>query len=76
MGLLGTAMGLVGGLALAWILIRVINRQSFGWTIQVSWPLGLMAQVAVLALVASLLAGFWPARWAARQPLIEGLRYE
>lgn len=76
LGLLGTAMGLVGGLALAWILIRVINRQSFGWTIQVSWPLGLMVQVAVLALVASLLAGFWPARWAARQPLIEGLRYE
>jgi len=76
LGLLGTAMGLVGGLALAWILIRVINRQSFGWTIQVSWPLGLMAEVAVLALVASLLAGFWPARWAGRQPLIEGLRYE
>ncbi|MEK6802800.1 MAG: FtsX-like permease family protein [Nitrospirota bacterium] len=76
LGLLGTAMGLVGGLALAWILIRVINRQSFGWTIQVSWPLGLMAEVAVLALIASLLAGFWPARWAGRQPLVEGLRYE
>ena len=76
LGLLGTAMGLVGGLALAWILIRVINRQSFGWTIQVSWPLGLMAEVAVLALGASLLAGFWPARWAGRQPLVEGLRYE
>ncbi len=76
LGLLGTAMGLVGGLALAWILIRVINRQSFGWTIQVSWPLGLLVEVAVLALVASLLAGFWPARWAARQPLVEGLRYE
>ena len=76
LGLLGTAMGLLGGLALAWILIRVINRQSFGWTIQVSWPLGLMAEVAAMALVASLLAGFWPARWAARQPLVEGLRYE
>lgn len=76
LGLLGTAMGLLGGLALAWILIRVINRQSFGWTIQVSWPLGLMAEVAALALIASLLAGFWPARWAARQPLVEGLRYE
>ncbi|MBP8154075.1 MAG: ABC transporter permease, partial [Nitrospira sp.] len=49
LGLLGTAMGLVGGIALAWILIRVINRQSFGWTIQVSWPLGLMAEMAVLA---------------------------
>ena len=76
LGLLGTAMGLFGGAALALILIRVINRQSFGWTIQISWPVGLMAEVAALALVASLLAGFWPARWAARQPLVEGLRYE
>lgn len=76
LGLLGTAMGLLGGLALAWILIRVINRQSFGWTIQVSWPLDLMAEVAALALIASLLAGLWPARWAARQPLVEGLHYE
>ncbi|HMW86005.1 MAG TPA: ABC transporter permease [Nitrospira sp.] len=76
LGLLGTGMGLVGGGALALILIRVINRQSFGWTIQISWPVGLMAEVAALALVASLVAGFWPARWAARQPLVEGLRYE
>lgn len=76
LGLLGTAMGLVGGVALAWILIRVINRQSFGWTIQISWPLGLMAEVAAMALVASFLAGLWPARWAAKQPLVEGLRYE
>ena len=76
LGLLGTTMGLLGGLALAWILIRVINRQSFGWTIQVSWPIGLMAEVAALALVASLVAGLWPARWAAKQPLVEGLRYE
>lgn len=76
LGLLGTAMGMFGGLALAWILIRVINRQSFGWTIQISWPLGLMAEVAALALAASLLAGLWPARWAAKQPLVEGLRYE
>ena len=43
-------MGLLGGLALAWILIRVINRQSFGWTIQISWPLGLMAEVVRLGL--------------------------
>lgn len=76
LGLLGAAMGLVGGVALAWILIRVINRQSFGWTIQISWPIGLMAEVAAMALVASLLAGLWPARWAAKQPLVEGLRYE
>ena len=76
LGLLGTGMGLIGGLALAQILIRVINRQSFGWTIQIAWPLGLLVEVAALALIASLVAGLWPARWAAKQPLVEGLRYE
>ena len=76
LGLLGTGMGIVGGLALALILIRVINRQSFGWTIQVAYPYGLLLEMAALALIASLLAGLWPARWAARQPLVEGLRYE
>ena len=40
LGLLGTGMGLVGGGALALILIRVINRQSFGWTIQMAYPYG------------------------------------
>ena len=76
LGLIGAALGVVGGLLLATLLIHVINKQSFGWTIQMTVPGGLILQAVALALTAALVAGYWPARWAARQPVVEGLREE
>ena len=76
LGLIGAVLGVVGGLLLALLLIHVINKQSFGWTIQMTVPGGLILQAVALALTAALVAGYWPARWAARQPVIEGLREE
>jgi len=76
LGLIGAALGVVGGLLLALVLIHVINKQSFGWTIQMTVPSGLILQAVGLALTAALVAGYWPARWAARQPVVEGLREE
>ena len=76
LGLIGAALGVVGGVLLALLLIRVINKQSFGWTIQMSVPGGIILQAVGLALTAALVAGYWPARWAARQPVVEGLREE
>lgn len=76
LGLIGAALGVVGGLLLALLLIRVINKQSFGWTIQMTIPGGVILQAVGLALTAALVAGYWPARWAARQPVVEGLREE
>jgi putative ABC transport system permease protein len=76
LGLIGAALGVAGGLLLALLLIRVINKQSFGWTIQMTIPGGVILQAVGLALAAALIAGYWPARWAARQPVVEGLREE
>lgn len=76
LGLIGAALGVVGGLLLATLLIQVINKQSFGWTIQMTVPGRLILQAVALALTAALVAGYWPARWAARQPVVEGLREE
>jgi putative ABC transport system permease protein len=76
LGLIGAALGVVGGLLLALLLIHVVNKQSFGWTIQMTVPGGLILQAVALALTAALVAGYWPARWAARQPLVDGLREE
>ncbi|WP_447974094.1 FtsX-like permease family protein [Nitrospira sp. Kam-Ns4a] len=76
LGLLGALLGIVGGLALSVLLIKVINKQSFGWTIQFLLPPGLLLEAVALALVAALVAGYVPARWAARQPVVDGLRYE
>ena len=76
LGLIGAALGVVGGLLLAMLLIHVINKQSFGWTIQMTVPGGLILQAVALALTAALVAGYWPAHWAARQPIVDGLREE
>ena len=42
-GALGAAIGLVSGIAVSLVLIRVINRQSFHWTIEVHWPVAGLA---------------------------------
>lgn len=76
LGALGALLGLIGGGLLSALLIHVINKQSFGWTIQWTLPAGLLAEAVGLALVVALLAGYAPARWAGRQSVAEGLRYE
>ena len=76
LGVIGALLGVLAGLALAWVLIAVINKQSFGWTIHMTVPMGVLLQAMALAVGAAWIAGYLPARWAARQPLAEGLREE
>jgi putative ABC transport system permease protein len=57
-------------------LVRVINKQSFGWTVQLTVSFPVLAQAVALAMGAALIAGYWPARWVSRQVPAEGLRYE
>lgn len=76
LGVIGIVLGLIGGGMLSLLLIKVINKQSFGWTIQMILPIDALIQAVVLAVIATLVAGYFPARWAARQPVIEGLREE
>ncbi len=76
LGLLGACLGVVGGVLLSFLLIHVINKQSFGWTIHFQFPVWLVAEGVALALGAALIASYLPALWAARQPIVDGLRYE
>ena len=69
-------IGVAAGLCLAWQLIRVINLQIFGWTINFSWQPQVWLQGLVLALVAALCAGYFPARSAAKRNLTEALQME
>ncbi len=63
-GLVGLAAGVLAmpvGLLVALLLIFVINRRSFGWTLNFQFDPALLLQAVLLALVAALLAGVYPA---------------
>jgi len=66
LGLLSNFVGFALGLALSLILIYVINKQSFGWTIHFHWPVAVLLGALSLVYAATLLAGLYPARIAVR----------
>lgn len=69
-GAASQTIGLFVGLAISVVLVYVINLQSFGWTIQFRVPLAFLAQVSLAVVVATAVAGLYPARKAAR-PQVE-----
>lgn len=78
-GLMGLAAGLLSipvGLALAAIMIFVINRRSFGWTIRMEVDPMILLGAMALALGAALLAGIYPAWKMARTSPALALREE
>jgi len=78
-GLLGALAGLFSlplGYALGQVLIHVINRRGFGWSIDTSVPASVFAEALALAIRAALLAGLWPAWRAARSAPATYLREE
>ena len=76
LGVASTAAGLVMGYALSWILIYVINKQSFGWTIDFHTPVALIATSLAVTLAASALAGLAPARLARRIDIASAIKSE
>lgn len=68
---LGVGLGLPGGAALAWVLVRLVNRDFFGWTLQLDWPLGLLAMQALTILGAGFVASIYPAARASDAPATE-----
>jgi len=71
LGLLASFAGLVLGYFLSLVLIYVINKQSFGWTIQFHWPVAVLVSAIMLVYVSTVLAGLYPARIAMRLNPIE-----
>ncbi len=75
-GFLSHVLGLIAGFLLSLLLIYVINKQSFGWTIQFSIPLWSLIESWLLVMITSLGAGLIPARRAAKMDAVEPLRME
>jgi putative ABC transport system permease protein len=75
-GALANLLGLALGFALSLLLIFVVNKQSFGWTIQFQPPAGLLAGAFGLIWCATVLAALYPARIATRLNPIEAIHEE
>lgn len=74
LGLLAGLCALPLGLGLAVLLIEVINRRSFGWSMQLDLPWAQILGALAIAILAAVLAAWWPARRSARGDLVRALR--
>jgi len=70
-GLLANIAGIALGFALSLILVFVINKQSFGWTIRFHWPVAVLLGALTLVYAATVLASLYPARVAVRLNPVE-----
>ena len=76
LGLLANFAGLALGFALSLILIYVINKQSFGWTIRFHWPVEVLLGALTVVYGATVLAGLYPAQVAVRLNPLEVVHEE
>jgi putative ABC transport system permease protein len=70
------AAAVAAGAAFAYLLLRVINPQSFGWTVALSVPIGRLSLTVLLVVGASVLAGILPGTLAARVDPVAALAEE
>jgi putative ABC transport system permease protein len=76
LGGLAILLGLALGLALSLLLIFVVNKQSFGWTIQFHIPAALLGGALLLVWTVTLLAAIYPAIVATRLDPLEAIHEE
>jgi putative ABC transport system permease protein len=76
LGVLGGCGGVVVGIALSLLLIYVINRQAFGWLIELQVPYIFFIEAIAMVVIAALIAGIYPANIAARIRTADAVRSE
>ena len=68
LALCATTAGLALSFALGWLLIHVINKQSFGWTLAFAVPVGQLAALAFLVIATGIVVSHFVGRWGAALP--------
>lgn len=71
MACLGLTLGFAGGIGLGVVLIFIIQKSYFGWSIEWTWPWLLLAGEALAIVCAAVLASLYPALKASRTPANE-----
>jgi putative ABC transport system permease protein len=76
MGVIAAILAAPLGLAMAWAMVHVINRRSFGWSFDMVVDAMAFGQALAVGAAAALLAGIYPAWRMARMGVGAGLREE
>ena len=76
MGLLGGFLGLISGTIMSYHHVVYNTKVLTGWTFQYAYPVGMAVLCVVLSVALCLIAGFVPARRAARLNIVEAIEYE
>lgn len=74
MGLVAGVLAIPVGIVLALVMVHVVNRRSFGWTLDLSLSPDLFVQAVLLALVGALVAGVYPSWRMSRTRPAEAIR--
>jgi putative ABC transport system permease protein len=78
-GLIGAIAGVLAiplGTVLAWILIFIINKRSFGWSAGFEFAPEQYFMALVISISAAVLAGIYPVYAACREKIADALRME
>jgi len=70
----GVAYGLALGTALSLVLVYVINRQSFNWSIDLAIPVWELAILSVTLIAAAAVTAIWSGRAAMSQDAVQAVR--
>ncbi len=76
LALIGAAIGIVVGTVNGLIILKVVNAQDTGWDVPLNFPVHLALLYASALVVVGVLAAIYPARVAARVPVVDALNYE
>jgi putative ABC transport system permease protein len=76
MGLVAALLAAPLGLAMAWAMVHVVNRRSFGWSFDMLLGAAPFAQALAVGVGAAILAGIYPAWRMARLSPADALREE
>ena len=74
MSLFGVLYGLALGVVLSLVLVYVINRQSFNWSIDLAVPVWELALLSITLIAAAAVTALWSGRAATSQDAVNAVR--
>jgi putative ABC transport system permease protein len=74
LGALGVIVGLIAGTIISLILIYVVNRQSFHWSMDLSAPVGLLSALSAALIAAAALIAVVSGRQAMGGEVVRAVR--